>query len=256
MLAFVKLQFPTVLLLFSTCTRGAIINIKQSKCSPPQSPNGLKPVFISDLPLFQTFSAEQDRPYRSSALNRTLILDKFFPEEWTILTLYLRKITDRIAILTVSCPPVMTEYQCLHFMLVQTRTGRTTWIKHVVVHEQQFYGFHYGWQKAFLTQEPSNESFVLKVCHLQQIRMNVVTGVQINHTRMRCARVDIDGQRRSGGHCAPLQLFAQLARRVTNGRISYPDGAVRLFVLKLIITFGCAIGYFLTVSALLKIIIH
>lgn len=249
------MHFLLLSVLFSACSvQGAIINVKQNKCSPPESPHKLKPVSLGDLPLHSFLEINEPVLNRSStALNRTLILDRFFPDEWTILYVVLEKITDRVAIMTVHCPSVSTLTVCSHFMLVQSPSTRNIWIKHVIPGEQYFYGLRHGWRRAFLQLESANAAYVFKVCHFWQMRLVIAPNITHSvHTRLRCAPIDIDGQKRVQECGAVNRIFIQLARRVSTGRISYPDGTVRLFILKLLVTFGCVIGYFLGISALLK----
>lgn len=226
-------------------TLAAIISTKQHKCQPPRSTDVLKAVSIADLPFYTTLTVNQYE-YRTGSRfpNRTFVLDKYFPEEWLILHLSLRRLTNRVALLCVSCPSVHRHNLATYFLLVQSTSGRTMWIKRVAQDEQHFYGFRYGWTQAFLKLDSTNEAFFFRACPFQQIRM-VIEQPSTNWTSLRCSGFDTDGQRRlEASGLTVTGNFAKLARRISAGRISYPYGTARLLVLKLLVSFGFFYGYF------------
>lgn len=253
------MQYLLALSCWTYLAHGAILNVKQSKCSPPRSLENLKPVLIADLPLQIRLRIIDPVPSRSStALNRSLLLEKYFPDEWGLMDVTLQKLTDRVMVLTASCPKFRSQSICSHFMLAQSPSGRVMWIKRVHQGEHHFYGFRYGWRQVHLRLESSNEVFTFQVCHYIQMRLAIEPSLDRptpGSTSMRCALVDTDGRPREFNCGYAVRVFNELARRVSKARISYPDGIVRLFALKVLISFGFMMGYFYAVSALLEKII-
>ncbi|KAL1403378.1 hypothetical protein pipiens_001793 [Culex pipiens pipiens] len=186
----------------------------------------------------------------------TWILDTYYPVEHSILKPSILKLTDRVAIISTSCPSSDGPNYCTNYMLAQSPFTRSIWIKQVARREIQFTGFQTHWKRTFLFTDRTRQRLVLQVCNFRPLWLALTNRSSPTSTSslLRCSATDTDGNFRTRG-CNVRHEFGKLALKVHRGAVSYPDLVIRRFVVRLGIVTACACVFLISMNSLLKIVV-